>query len=99
MVVVVQEASASETPEPATPAPAASGSSGLLNRPGSGTGMGGGAGAFANLMRLGSSFREAPSTGALTGFLADSLIPWKNSCDLMCVSMGISFDSRQLDSD
>ncbi|KAK9831278.1 hypothetical protein WJX74_010180 [Apatococcus lobatus] len=59
-----QEASPAETPEPATPAAAASGSLGLLSRPGSGTGMGGGAGAFANLMRLGSSFREAPSTGA-----------------------------------
>lgn len=33
--------------------------------------MGGGAGAFANLMRLGSSFREAPSTGALTDLTID----------------------------
>ncbi|KAK9837545.1 hypothetical protein WJX84_004210 [Apatococcus fuscideae] len=53
-----------EAPEPAPSAAAAPSGLGLLSRPGSGTGMGGGAGAFANLMRLGSSFREAPATGA-----------------------------------
>ena len=63
---MLQDPQDTEAPEPAPSAAAAPSGLGLLSRPGSGTGMGGGAGAFANLMRLGSSFREAPATGRHT---------------------------------